>query len=81
MLTAQNAHSPEETFEEIELFYDMTLPDSFKKVYLTMTNPNPALRPSPSQLTTIIQPLIDDIQIQNLFHPMQLINITLPEWF
>lgn len=81
MLTAQHADTTQDTFETIELIHNLSLPNSFKEVYTSMTNRNPNSRPTPSQLTTVLQQLIEDILSQNIFHPMQLIDIELPEWF
>jgi len=81
MLTAQYADLPEETFETIELLHNITLPDTFKQTYTAMTNRDPLSRPTPQQLITLFQPLIDDILQQNLFHPIVTEEIELPKWF
>ncbi len=81
LLTAQYADLPEETFETIELLHNLTLPNTFKQAYTAMTNRDPLSRPTPQQLITLFQPLIDDILQQNIFHPLELADEKLPDWF
>ncbi len=81
MLTAQYGYTTEETFETIELLHNLSLPNSFKEVYLALTNREPTNRPTPTQLPSLFQPLIRDIQHHNLFHPISTADIELPKWF
>jgi serine/threonine protein kinase len=61
MLTSRLERSPEDSLDNMELFYDIVLPDSFKKMFSLMVNEDFAVRPNPQKLKEIIDVVIEDL--------------------
>ena len=67
LLTGENNENAQETFQTIELYHDIVLPESFQQLYLAMTHPNHTQRATPSQIQALALICSEELQQKEYF--------------
>ncbi|MBU1622107.1 MAG: protein kinase family protein [Nanoarchaeota archaeon] len=74
----QGPDSVQEAIDNIELFHDLTLPDSFKNILQGMLDPNYEERPLPQELRVMVNRAWEEIGTENIFQSLQYGEVRIP---
>ena len=75
MLLGSYRHSAEEAIDLLELMHKVTLPVSFKRLLMSMTNPNYLCRPNPTALLELCAETRYDLNKQRYFRERRLLPL------